>query len=253
MVTACLWGPELLATSWEGPGERLGAVAGGAQGGGSTVRRETGRDEGVPLPRPAGVRAAAPGTSRGACPGIPSQAWGPMCPASGEGSRVLPARDGPGSARPRAGFIAGGRAGGPSSAARGAAGDPRGQRGLGGGSLSSGHEDAWSDGAHPGTETLMRGRGPAGPRHRRASGGDGGTRQGGPCPARAFVHAPGDPRARRPGMGSCGQGAWLCALGLAQGGRGQGDGSVGDEGRRAEAYWGPLGEQKGQGRGHGGR
>lgn len=52
------------------------------------------------------------------------------------------------------------------------------------------------------------------------------------------------------GWGSCGQGAWLCASGLAQGGRGQGDGSVGDEGRRAEAYWGPLGEQKGQGRGH---
>lgn len=33
-------------------------------------------------------------------------------------------------------------------------------------------------------------------------------------------------------------------------GGGKGDGSVGDEGRRAQAYWGPLGEQKGQGRGH---
>lgn len=115
MVTACLWGPELPATSWEGPGERLGAVAGGAQGGGSTVRQETGRDEAVPLPHPVGVQAAAPGTSRGACPGIPSQAWGPMCPASGEGSRVLPARDWPGSPRPRAGFIAGGRAGVPAA------------------------------------------------------------------------------------------------------------------------------------------
>lgn len=68
MVTACLWGPELPATSWEGPGERLGAVAEGAQGGGSTVRQGTGRDEGVPLPRPVGVQAAAPGTSQGSLP-----------------------------------------------------------------------------------------------------------------------------------------------------------------------------------------
>lgn len=73
MVTACLWGPELPATSREGPGEQLGAVAEEAQGEGSTVRQETGRDEGVPLPPLAGVQAAAPGTSRGACPGIPSQ------------------------------------------------------------------------------------------------------------------------------------------------------------------------------------
>lgn len=68
------------------------------------------------------------------------------------------------------------------STARGAAGGPRGQWGRGGRSQSSGHEDAWSDGAHPGTETLMRGRGPAGPRHGRASGGDGGRGRGAPAP-----------------------------------------------------------------------
>lgn len=57
----------------------------------------------------------------------------------------------------------------------------------------------------------------------------------------------GTPVPRDWGWGSCGQGAWLCALGLAQGRMGQGDGSAGDDGKREEACRGPLGEAGGAG------
>ena len=56
--------------------------------------------------------------------------------------------------------------------------------------MSSGHEDAWSNGAHPGTQTLMRERGPAGPRHGRASGGDSGDGAGGRGRGVPAPHAP---------------------------------------------------------------
>lgn len=184
MVTACLWGPELPATSWKGPGERLGAVAEEAQGGrgGSTVRQETGRDEGAPLPSPRW------GASSGSWD-IPGRL--PRDPFPGPGTRVQRQVRAAGFSQPGTGPAALGPAlallqgaeRGSRQRGEGRRGRPPGTSGDSGvGSLSSGHEDAWSDGAHPGTETLMRERGPAGPRHRRASGGDGGTRQGEPLP-----------------------------------------------------------------------
>lgn len=131
MVTACLWGPELPATSWEGPGERLGAVAEEAQGGrgGSTVRQETGRDEGAPLPSPRW------GASSGSWD-IPGRL--PRDPFPGPGTRVQRQVRAAGFSQPGTGPAAlglrwlycRGQSGGPGSAARGAAGGPRGQVGT---------------------------------------------------------------------------------------------------------------------------
>lgn len=78
---------------------------------------------------------------------------------------------------------------------------------------------------------------------------------GGSPPTSRCWDTPGSPRGppclgTRDG-GSCGQGAWLCALGMAQGGMGQGDGSAGDKGRQAEACRGPLEGQEWQDWGHG--
>lgn len=92
----------------EVPGEQLGAVAEEAQGGGSTVWQGTGWGDGVPLCPPTGVQAAAPGTYPGCLPRDPFSLVG-----GGGGNQALPAWDWPGSSRPRAGFIAGGRAGSP--------------------------------------------------------------------------------------------------------------------------------------------
>lgn len=178
-----------------------GRAAGGC-GRGSTGRGEQGpgRGEGMPPRPPVGVQAVAPGTCLGHLPrGSFPRPVGPVCPAPGGGQPGAPS---PALAwqpsAPRWLYCRGQSGGGAGSTAGGllaqCRGQPRGQRGLGGGwSVSSEHEDAWSDGEHPGTETPMRERGAAGPRHGRASGGDsrdgaGGTRQGGPCPARAFVH-----------------------------------------------------------------
>lgn len=179
----------------ESPGEQLGAVAEEARGGGSTVRQGMGWGEVVP-PRPLiGVQAAAPGTCPGCLPRDSFPGPGDPCAQCRVGGQ--PGIPSSGLARQPSApcwLYCRGQSGGPGSAAGGFSaqrcGQPRGQRGLGAGSVSSGHKDAWSDGAHPGTETLMREQGPAGPRHGRASGGDGagGTRQGGPCPACAFVH-----------------------------------------------------------------
>lgn len=142
----------------------------------STVRQGTGRGDGVPP-----------------CWGASSGSWdvpGQLCPwelcAQRRGRQP-----GTGSAAPSPvlGFLQ--PTGTRLSAQR--CGQPRGLRGFGVRGVSGGHEDAWSNGAHPGTQTLMRERGPAGPRHGRASGGDSGDRaggrgRGGPCPARAFIH-----------------------------------------------------------------
>lgn len=96
-----------------------------------------------------------------------------MCPAAGEGSRVLPARDWPGSPEPRAGFIAG-QSGGPGGAARGTAGGPRGQVGTRGGSQSSdtrthgatgrtlAHRHQCEDGGQRGQDTDERAAGTGG-------------------------------------------------------------------------------------------
>lgn len=180
-----------------------GRAAGGC-GGGSTGRGEQGpgRGEGMPPRPPVGVQAAAPGTCLGHLPrGSFPRPVGPVCPAPGGGQPGAPS---PALAwqpsaprwlycRGRSGV--GGRGQQRSWGALGPTpqATPRTEGTRGGWSVSSGHEDAWSDGEHPGTETPMRERGAAGPRHGRASGGDsgdgaGGTRQGGPCPARAFVH-----------------------------------------------------------------
>lgn len=194
----------------EVPGEQLGAVAEEARGGGSTVWQGTGWGNSVPLCPPTGMQAAAPGTYPGCLPRDPFP--GPGGPyvqlgwGGGGGNQALPAWDCPGSSRPRAGFIAGGRAGSPAVRrggsqhnAVGSPGDSGGLRGWGGGgSVSSGHEDAWSDGTHPGTETLMREPGGGGGQQGRDTderavgdgrdGAGGDEAGGGPCPVRAFVH-----------------------------------------------------------------
>lgn len=152
-----------------------------------------------PCVPPLGCKQRLLGHTQGTCPGIPSQARGTRVSSVGWGAA---GHSQPGTGLATLGLVLAllqGAERGPRQRGGGLSaqrcGWPRGQwelRGVGG-SVSSGHEDAWSDGAHPGTETLMRERGPAGPRHGRASGGDGGdgaggTRQGCPCPARAFVH-----------------------------------------------------------------
>lgn len=75
-----------------------------------------GRGEGVPLRPPIGVQAAAPRTYPGHLPRDPFPGPGDPCVQCRVGdSRALPARDWPGNPRPRAGFIAGGRAGAPAA------------------------------------------------------------------------------------------------------------------------------------------
>lgn len=292
----------------EGPGKQLGAVAEEARGGGSTVRQGMGWGEGMPPRPPIGVQAAVPGTCPGCLPRDPFPGPGDVCPVSGGGQPGAPS---PGLARqpspPALALLQGAKrgprqhGGGLSAHCRGW---PRGQWGLGGGSVSSGHEDAWRDGAHPGTETLMRERGPAGPRHGRASGGDdgvggrgrgvpaprvplytvGGARRpllpvlkycsltdmaltmgpemrggGGPLqPPDAGAHwaAPGDPRARGPGMGELRAGRLALCFGLGPGrdgaggwqcwGRGQASGGLpGSPGRAGGAGQGAQGATPG--------
>lgn len=134
MVTACLRGPELPATS---RGEQLGAVAEEARGGGNKGRAGVRACPRVP---PLGCKQRLLGHAWGTCPGDPFPGpWDPCVQRRVGGSRVLPARHWPGSPRPRAGFIAGGGAGGGQGAAAqlggsrpNAAGDPK-DRGDSGG------------------------------------------------------------------------------------------------------------------------
>lgn len=104
----------------EGPGEQLGAVAKEARGAGSTVRKGRAGLRLCPRIPSLGCKQWFLGHAQGACPGIPSQAQGTCVPSVGWGdSWAFPVQDWPGSPRPRAGFIAGGRAGGPGSVAGG--------------------------------------------------------------------------------------------------------------------------------------
>ncbi|KAL2299281.1 hypothetical protein Nmel_013931 [Mimus melanotis] len=251
MVTACLWGPELLATSWEGPGERLGAVAEREhrEGGARCGKRQAGMRV-CPCLAPLGCKQQLLGHPGALAQGSLPRPGDPCVQHQVRAAGYSQPGTGPAALDPTLALLQGAERG---SQQRGVGrrGRPPGTVGTRGGSLSSGHEDAWSDGAHPGTETLMRERGPAGPRHRRASGGDGGDEAGGSLPRACLCTRPGGPPCPTTGDGgAAGRAPGFVLWAWPRAGGGKGDGSVGDEGRRAQAYWGPLGEQKGQGRGH---
>lgn len=166
MVTACLRGPEPPTAS---QGEQLGAMAGEARGRGSKGRA---RVRACPCISLLGCKQQLLGHGWGTCPEIPSHAREDPCvqPQLGSGWALA-------AWQPSAPcwLYCRGQSRGPSSVTGDLSSALRaapGAVGTRGWEREQRSEDAWSDGAHPGTETLTR-TGPAGPRHGRASGGDG--------------------------------------------------------------------------------
>lgn len=149
--------------------------------------QETGRDEGVPLPPSVGVQAAAPGTARGACPGIPSQAGDPCVQRQVRAAGYSQPGTGPAALGPALALLQG-AAWGSQQHGEGRRGWPPGTVGTRGWESEQRTRGRMERRGTPWHRDTNARTGASGAKTQTSERRGRGSEAGGPCPARAFVH-----------------------------------------------------------------